>query len=158
MKKVENILLLIGNAFNLIIFTFAVVRFLVSVSNFSEVTFKQYLYLFNEHLMPAAILLLLAVPSIILFVMNLKNKRSVVLPVITLVANTLLLCVLVFHHLPAEFQYIVLRELKIIDTSFVFLASLFISKYYIFIELSSLTIIAGSVLTLIRKKEPQNEA
>ena len=159
MEKPKNIRLLIGNASNLMIFFFSVVSFLASVSNFSEITFKQYLYQFNEHIMPAAILLLISAPSIILFVMNLKNKRSVVLPVISLIANILTLCVLLLLSLPSILQYIILRGINIIDSAVFYCIYSFFSKNGLAIWMCCSILIAGSILSLADvKRSKQNEA
>lgn len=139
--------------------------FVLAIKEFVSLIFTNLLenataeYFLSGTLLPGAILLLLAVPSIILFVMNLKNKCSVVLPVISLVANTLPLCVLLLSLLPAMLQYTILRGINIIDNAVFYGIFSFFSNNELVIWLCCSALIAGGVLSLAGiKRSKQNEA
>lgn len=165
MKKTGNILLVISFSLNLLIFILSIIMFIRSVSRYLTGTWG-YLtetwgvgFFVYSVLLPGFVVLLSSIPAVLLFVGNLKNNHSVVLPIICLVIGTLIILFLMLSLLPPILQYIVLRSVNLIDNA-VFLCAAEVIMYNKFLLWPScLTLISGGIISLIEaKRSNQNEA
>lgn len=155
MSKAKNILLGLSLMLGSTVFILGIKDFIRSACNSSDYAIE---YTIFGSLFPSIVLLVLAVPAVILFFKSLKSKRTVALPIICLLIATLVLFILLIRLMPGVAQYVILQGINLLDNAFLINVLLFFSRYRLLLWMSSAALIAGSVLSLIRKKESQNEA
>ena len=117
MNKSKNIILLSGIVFNS---TLILGMAFKAVDNIPNVAADyNYKYFFFSYVLPLIIMLLLMVMPTLVFALNLKGKEGKVLPVISVIINSLLIFFLLFHSLtPTIPQYLIYSEIGLIDTYF----------------------------------------
>ena len=151
MKKVNNIILLIGIIFLSI---FIVIKILDIAFSSTGEFFDEYIrynIIYNK-IIPTVIVLLTEFLAIFLFVRNLKKKSGNLIPIICMLIYGFIGLWMLFGLLtPSIPQYIVYSKLGLVDTYFLGVMTV-ISGGKVFTKLGYLLLLVGSVMSLNGKK------
>ncbi len=154
MKKSKNVFLLIGIIFVSIILFWSILKFVVHL--FHNVSRDGMFFLVFNDFLPAIIMLFLMAVPVLLFIRNLKNKKGIILPIISIITNCLgFLWVLFCSMTPAIPQYLIYSKLGLIDTYLTAITSFLANGGWLLI-VGYLSLTIGSFLSLFQKEKTED--
>ncbi len=152
MKKSENTVLLTGIILQTVYILWSLLRFIFDIISYLKLNDENNIkYFLLGNLLPCIIILIISVFPILQLIRNLKGKSVKLFAIFTIIINGVMLIWLLFGLLtPAIPQYLIYSELGLINTYFTLFTS-FISSGGALLTVSSVFVIIGSVLSLVKK-------
>ena len=148
MKKAKNIILLIGVVVIVLSSAFLTYNFF-SLLDFTSMDAEHNFYSYQ---LPMTIISAFLVLPILLFVRNLMEKTGKVLPVVSIVVNSIILILMVvFSFVSAVANFIIVSEVGLTEDGVGYLFN-FLSNGTFLIVSGLALVIVGSALSLVKKK------
>lgn len=151
MKKGKNITLLIGIACILTVVLWKAIEFVFNCSSIIKEDSFKYSMILDK--LPILIIFLFLIIPVILLIRNLKNKTGKLIPIISIIVNSIVLFwVFFFSFSPDIPRYITINEFGLIDIYFKIIMQ-FLESGGLLLVVGYVALIIGSSLSLLKNKQ-----